>query len=696
LKSLDFSVLAKPFAAEICRQLPMPTTPLFLHGDYGILPEEGRQRVPAGLIEEVAGLRQAVPRLIQGVPVLPLPLEGEEPVYLLLGGLDPALARKMDPEWLEELRRDILTVLRTIKMAYVHPETGLYNSFLLDMQLQRSSGSQTLMLIAAMYANRKATVALARTMHIARLLESFAPGPLFYFGGNVFGLLHRNMEDRQGALIVARRLLGRMKREGLHRTHIGIAVEAGEEQERSSGHFLVRRCWQALEEAERRGPFSLCETSFLRNRQNHPLSRPSPDVLRRLGRAWKGYDRFGLVLLRIRQEGAGTATDRSLVEVLSRDLEKNIHVIAVSADHAYVLLPGFSAAETKIKGRRIAEATGKSYGPQQVEAGLAQWPCLNFTRTDTAVNCRKALLHGSLLGPGALTMFDHLSLNVSGDHFFDQGDYRRAVKEYRAGLEMAGEEINLLNSLGVALTELNRHRQALGLFDRVLAREPAHFMALVNKGLALRMLDREQEALLCFEQASQDREFGASTVFADISLQLASLYCAAGRFPEAVAVLHRLQREDSDRQSFQLYRLLGEAYAGIADNRKAMASLQKALRCNPQDAGSMSLLGDMYGLEGQGDDIALSLCSQAVELDDASWLHWYRLARLQYRVGDLSNALNTVQQSLRRNRSSSETLLLAGRIYQAMGRNTKAAAMYKRIPGSVPGHGEELAALEKN
>ena len=98
----------------------------------------------------------------------------------------------------------------------------------------------------------------------------------FYLGGKVFGVYQGNL-SRDNALHFARRLLGRLKREGAHYVHIGISLV--HEQENNPLGQLLDDCWQALEIAEQRGPFSLCESSFLHHRHIHPLVPPTQEVV---------------------------------------------------------------------------------------------------------------------------------------------------------------------------------------------------------------------------------------------------------------------------------------------------------------------------------------------------------------------------------------------------------------------------------
>jgi tetratricopeptide (TPR) repeat protein/GGDEF domain-containing protein len=687
----DFSLFRGEFTREIEKILPVSATPVF----WSTL---GQKALP-GLGEEQAA--QVLPQLqdicaggepgrVQDLLVLPLPVADGERIAVILQGIDPGLSRKMAQEWLAMIRDQLRTSLELIKQAHIHPETGLYTSRLLYGQLAEvPAAPASLFLVGATYRAGSSSAGLQQLVQAARLLENLAPGTVYYLGGNLFGVLQDNM-GREGALHFARRLLGRMKREGLRTVHIGIGVRGEPGSAEENGSWFAE-CWQALEMAERRGPFSLCESSPLRQRHAHPLARPAGEVTRQLRRGWRGSDRFGLLLFRGEEGGVPMDLAASLKGLLGSS-----EVLApATPGEAYVLLPGASPQEALRRGHALKKMMDRSAGAGRVALGISTWPSLNYARTETAVNCRKALLHGRFLGPGAVTVFDHVSLNVSGDHFFDEGDYRQAVRDYQAGLRMNGGDVNLMNSLGVTLAELNRQQQAVNAFDRVLAREPGNYMALVNKSFAQRMLGRQDEALACFEQVARQPGFSKSSAFADISLQLGRLYCSTGRYREALNVLEKLEKLGSERQGFHLYRLLGEAYAGIGKNAEAMRSLQRAIRHNPHDAQSLSILGELYAREEQGDDIALSLCLQAVALDDKPAGYWCRLARVREKMGEVDGALAAVKEALRRNRRDSEGLLLAGRLYRKLGQGKRARAVYRRVVKMVPGQREARRALRE-
>lgn len=695
LRLQDFVLLQNHFRREVERLLPVAVSPVFWCRKWGGLLAGSRNGPPDDLLSALEGVDAfGHPGRINGTPVVPLPVEDGGEVVVLLPGIDPELSEKMAQEWLDELGRDILSGLERIRNDFVHPETGMYHSRLLGEYVDTlPPGPFALFFIGAMHRSGAASAGLLSIAQTGRLLEASAPGPVLYMGGNMYALLHGNTV-RSDALAFGRRLLGRLKRQGLRRVHIGIAARDAVPSP-EDWQSVYDECWRALETAERRGPFSLCESSFLRAGEKHPLAGPPRPVVRRLRRAWLGSERFALLLFRFEGEGPPGGREFFLQKALEDILPDRQTPVPLSPVESYVVLPGMTATDAEAFGRRLKDEVDARTGGVPVAVGISCWPCLGQPKIETAVNCRRALMHGGFFGAGTVTVFDHVSLNVSGDFCFDEGDFRQAVRDYQAGLRMAPDDINLMNSLGVTLAELNRPRQAVQLFGRVLEREPDNFMALVNKGLALRMLGSQDEAAACFEQVRKQDTFVASPVFSDISLQLGHLYCGSGRYELALDILEQLEQCNADRQGFHLYRLLGEAYAETGRIDKGMAALQRAIRQNPHDAQSLSRLGELYARAGQGDDIALSLCAKALAIDDKPWKNWYRLAAVRERAGDLAGAAAAVGEALRRNGRDIASLLLAGRIYHGLGKGGRARSMYKRVLKQAPEHEEARLALRR-
>lgn len=694
LAKKDFTLFHRLFCREVNQLLPVSGTVIFWEKGGTLLPAEQAKKILGQEFEQLPALCASVkPAVFKSALIIPVAVADGDTVCVIIGELDAGLLRKMGSEWLRELREKVQQALQQVKQAFVYPETGLYSGRLLTF-LWNEYGKRagTLLLIGTPDCTKRSTSGLMKVIQAAYLIEATVGGPVFYFGGNVYAVYLENIA-REVALRLARRLLGRLKRESLHYAHIGIALVQDADGKSPAG--TLNDCWAALETAEQRGPFSLCEESFLHDRHNHPLAQPPREIVRKLQNSWRGLERFCLLLVRIEWSGERDTKGRTLPAQLLKDtFQDSYPFVPLDSTQCYLLLPEVAAEKALSSARKIKNRLDRELQAGQVAVGLSCWPCQDFSRTATMVNCRKALMHGDFFGTGSVTLFDQISCNVSGDYFFEEGDYRQAVQDYRAGLKMQADEVNLLNSLGVALTELNRLTEAVHSFGRVLEKEPKNFMALVNKGFALRMLNRKEEALACLAAAEKCREFSFSPVAPDIALQLGRLYCAAGQHKQAVRVLEKMKSRNSEKTGYLLCSLLGGAYAAIGKNDNAITMLQEAIRYNPHDARSLSLLGDLYGVGGQGDDIALSFCIKAIHIDDHSWDNWYRLAKVRFMMADYEGAQTAVKESLLRNRKAPEAIFLAGTIFAKLGYTAKAKKLFQQVLRTAPDYPGASRALQ--
>ena len=128
-------------------------------------------------------------------------------------------------------------------------------------------------------------------------------------------------------------------------------------------------------------------------------------------------------------------------------------------------------------------------------------------------------------------------------------------------------------------------------------------------------------------------------------------------------------------------------------NQEAIRILQRAIQHNPRDATSLSLLGELYCLEKQGEDIALSFCRRAVELDDTRWDHWYRLGWVLFQCGQNEEARSALGDSLARNKKAIAVRYLLGRTYQRLDQGKQAEKMFKLVLKRDPSHRHAHSAL---
>jgi tetratricopeptide (TPR) repeat protein len=343
----------------------------------------------------------------------------------------------------------------------------------------------------------------------------------------------------------------------------------------------------------------------------------------------------------------------------------------------------------------LADFRGKMevIGGSSFSMGVATFPYHDFKKSALPLNCRKALQHAAFFGPDSLAVFDAVSLNISGDVYYNEGDLVKALGEYRQGLLLEPGNVNILNSMGVANIQLNRLKAARGSFQKALELEPANFMALFNLGFICIDDDQVSEALALWERAlAVDRKHP------DLLQHLGMLYCRQKRYVEAresLELCDGLIRKDAQQggEPMVVARWLGRACEALGENGLAIAAYQRAVSGNPRDAGSLSRLGRLYAVEQQGIDIALSLCGQAVELDGGKASHWYRFGLVQGLGEDKEGAVQSLTECLRLDPRQVEAALLLGKILEQQARPGKARKIYEKVLRYLPEHVLAQAAL---
>jgi diguanylate cyclase (GGDEF)-like protein len=247
--------------------------------------------------------------------------------------------------------------------------------------------------------------------------------------------------------------------------------------------------------------------------------------------------------------------------------------------------------------------------------GIAAYPFLDYSRSETLDNARKALDHASLLQGEKFACFDSVSLNVSADRLFAQGLTYDAIAEYKKALTV--DEGNLLarNSLGVCYARLNKYSAARTIFQELVTLHPDHVMPLYNYGCACLKDGDPEAARQAFEQVLTIR---ADHVFALVRLGLMAE--EEGDFERAWSLYEQVKAmPDGERLAF---RYLARLAFRRDDRDTAREYLHQAITANPQDAHSFHLLAKIYLERGDDPEIAESLARQSVHLKPDAPAFW--------------------------------------------------------------------------
>jgi tetratricopeptide (TPR) repeat protein len=180
-------------------------------------------------------------------------------------------------------------------------------------------------------------------------------------------------------------------------------------------------------------------------------------------------------------------------------------------------------------------------------------------------------------------------------------DPAKAVSEAQAEIQGNPKSLAGYFQLGQIFLEYNTPQPAVEIYSKALQLAPDSLAAHLGEGLALKGIERfdeaEVELSLCFK-----RDPGMAVAFD----ALAGLYLEAINYAKLAAVAQQyLETNPSDYRGY--YYLAAAKEHDIEDRQTAEALLNKAIRLNPDFAASFALLGKLLLRDGRAGEAVREL-----------------------------------------------------------------------------------------
>ena len=254
----------------------------------------------------------------------------------------------------------------------------------------------------------------------------------------------------------------------------------------------------------------------------------------------------------------------------------------------------------------------------KVTVGSARYPFLGFDRADIPENCRKALEHALLLPDPKVAVFDSISLNLSADRRFMEGDVYGAIEEFK--LALVDDENNLLarNSLGICYAQLGRFEDARREFETVIAADPKDVLALYNLGWAHHRLGDLKAAKKAYRRC-----LDADPGHIYSLMRLGSIEENAAKFDKATE-LYKKAADQPGGERMVLRPLARVAYKQ-KDIEQTREYLHLALNADHNDHQAMHMLARIYLDQGEDPQIAEVLSRQSAALCPGRNVYWETL-----------------------------------------------------------------------
>ncbi len=291
--------------------------------------------------------------------------------------------------------------------------------------------------------------------------------------------------------------------------------------------------------------------------------------------------------------------------------------------------------------RKIAR-TIREKAHQRIDAplsvGIAVYPTDHFSRTNVIENAVKALDHATFLGTGTTVEFDAVSLNISGDRLYAEGDIEGSIAEFANALRLDPANVNLRNSLGVCYGILKQYDRALTEFEAAIRLAPGEIMAVYNYGLVMLLTGNLERALEYFFQAEAVR----GDIF-EVVFHIGKVYLQLKQPEEGITYFKKSLALNATAGS--AYRLMGHCHLEMDAETEAVAAFTQAVRLNDADADALSTLGHLYDLRNENTEIATLFCERSVEIDPDNGDYHYRLGRLYEKAGRLDEAVAAFEKA---------------------------------------------------
>jgi len=680
----DITVFSSRFSEAIKERIPTVKTVRFLSlpGFKEALTDVSKEEIETIFKRIIASGSSEI--LSTETVVLFMNCDASEPMVALLSGLDPLVISRMSKQWLDETTDLLHAEFIAIKRSVLDSVTSLYNNNLLAEFLSGNDCSKPFhIVLVELFPSARTPKEVFNYGTVAALsLNAFNRYgfPLFHLGHYVFAYIVPN-NDRTFIKKFCMSLITILKRKGFKRVHCGCS---GLNEERHSdckekpvGIAVIDEAWTALQVACRRGPFAFCDYDLLAHPDHFPLSNLPKSTVSKIRRRWAGAHSFSLVYFIPDYQKL-----EQLIDIIVRYFGNHNFVIG---DKGFWVIRRDVSAEASREWalESMKEITDKNGDGCSLSAGISEYPFYSYSKTEIIKNCQKAILHGDFLGSGSAVVFDAVSLNISGDIYYNEGDLAGAVREYRRGLVLDNQDVNLLNSLGVAYALMNRVKEAQSAFNTVLQYDPANFMALYNKGLGEHSAGRYRKALNCYKRAHDT--LGAKNskndmYFEDLEYQLGVCYFHVSDFVSAIDTLTTWYENKKDTEGRgKSCRFIGISHYRLSRKKEAMKWLQRSLAFEEQDAEALNILGELYHLDNQGSEIALSLLEKSMELEPRNVIFSLRYARVLNSLGRYDEALVLLRKSARSRKTRTGSWYEMAIAYDGLNKYNKVRYYLKKV-----------------
>lgn len=283
---------------------------------------------------------------------------------------------------------------------------------------------------------------------------------------------------------------------------------------------------------------------------------------------------------------------------------------------------------------------------ETVSIGIANFPELSFKKDIIIENSVKALEHSCFFQGNAIVSFDGVSLNISGDRYYQRGEIEKAIDEFENAIKLSPNNVNVRNSLGICYGIQNRLTDAFKEFEEAINLDPNEIMAIHNAGLICSIEGNSEKALQYFLKA----DTLGQNIF-EVKFHIGKLYFECGNFKRSIKYLKDSIEMDGTPLA---YYYIAESQFKTGEYNDAIINCKKAVKISPNYGKAISLLSELFFKIEENIEITILFAKHSVSLEPDNGLFRKRLGKLLYMNKDNQAALKEFEIASSLNEDVSE------------------------------------------
>jgi tetratricopeptide (TPR) repeat protein len=230
----------------------------------------------------------------------------------------------------------------------------------------------------------------------------------------------------------------------------------------------------------------------------------------------------------------------------------------------------------------------------------------------------------------------------------DQGEYDRAEASARRAIDLSPRLADAYVNLAATHTARHAHASAVTIIDALLAFAPRHARALAARALALKELDRLDEALEAAKRAAL-----AAPESPEPHNALGQVYQAMSAFEPALAAYERAAALPGPAQQDAIANR-GSLYMEVGRNEEALHAMEEAAKAFPNSPGVLFNQTELRRFK-PGDPLIAKMqaliAREGITLSDRATLH-FGLGKAFLDLGDSEAAFRHYDEGNRLKRST--------------------------------------------